>query len=471
MSEGDQCDFSEDRYSSYLTGSDEPKNSPRKNPNCIYFNLNRRSIKMSSNIIISKRLISTASVVLIAALALNCNQLVWCQFLQPQSHLGRLVQSITSPLVGYPSSDQSGDSYDSDSPLSGSPGAGQLSADNTNSLASDQQQNLHNHYQSYERQQPQRAQHHRHQQLHHQQQQAMQQAPSQQRGVPQHYYGGGADSASNQDEDAGAPSNPRQQQAQEYQMGAYLGPTIDDKEINGAFNSNNDDDDSYDEGGRQRAATGSSGYASDAGASPSLGPFYGPSESSGAMGAGYGSPGSSARQQESSYRPGGRDENSAAAYGPLSDDDESGADEDEPPRGARPARGGQRGRHSSGLNQAASHLYNQQRQQRRPDRPRQSQPMMAAANGYAPYGYSGPIDLNGIMAAAQGDPNAGYQVYQGDGSYPGQSGYYQGGPQRQAAGSMNNPYGYNNNNNYGPPGGQQNQQGDNEDQDIDNDDD
>ena len=104
--------------------------------------------------------------------------------------------------------------------------------------------------------------------------------------------------------------------------------------------------------------------------------------------------------------------------------------------------------------------------------------MQVAANGYAPYGYpagaGGPIDLSSLMAAAGGPGGpGGYEVYNGDGSYPGQ-GYYQqqgNGRRNQAASNMMGA------SPYGPYGGQQQQQqsgargGDSDDQDADADED
>ena len=101
--------------------------------------------------------------------------------------------------------------------------------------------------------------------------------------------------------------------------------------------------------------------------------------------------------------------------------------------------------------------------------------MQAAANGYAPYGYpagaGGPIDLASLMAAAGGAGSPpGYEVYNGDGSYPA-GGYYQqaNGRRNQAASSMMGA------GPFGPYGGQQQQLGargsDNDDQDADVDED
>lgn len=378
--------------------------------------------------------------------------LVSCQFL-PQSHLGRLVQSIASPLVlssqaGYRSNDDSdsyGDPSSSGYYSGGSAGpsgdisgeSGETGAHNGASLA------------GRGRQQQVGAT-------------GLQQAPSQQRGVPQHYYN------SNDDErgDVGsAPSNNKH--TQDYQMGAYLGPSMDDKEINGAFNSNDerDDDDGpagYDGPssapamGRGRAAASNTYHNSG-------GDGYGPAP-------GY-----------------GRQQGAGSNYAGSAGYDEDGADEDDAPVPRARHQGGRSSANAagygrSGLSQAASQ-YQQRGSSGQP---------IAAANGYAPYGYgTGPIDLNGLMAGVNGDPSAGYQVYQGDGSYPGANYYQQqaqqGGRQRPAsrsqAASMNNGYygsgnsnSNNNNNNDGysaPASGRNKPEANNynDDRDTDNDED
>lgn len=370
---------------------------------------------------------------MVAALLIAGSSLVVnCQFL-PQSHLGRLVQSITSPLVlssggGY------GEDSDSDSgsyPYSGEnaggeqPAASRPDSAGTGSDVYNQGRNT-------------------------QSPTSLQQEPSQQRGVPtQHNYYSGHDDERDQ---GSAPSNNKH--TQDYQMGAYLGPTMDDKELNGVFNSNDDRDDDdgpagYDgpsEGGRGRAAAAASNNNHNSG-----GEGYGP-------GAGYG-PG-----QQSG---GGYGAPSSANYGSSSAYDDDGADEDDGPASAMRGRhGGQRnnnfnpssGAHSGygrggGLSQAASH-YQQQGSYRNGNQP----PVMAAANsaggGFAGFGYgSGPVDLQGLMAGVSGDPSSGYQVYNGDGSYPGAN-YYQQQAQRgnrnqqAAAAAASNGY-YNNQNQQG----------------------
>lgn len=372
----------------------------------------------------------------------------------PQSHLGRLVQSITSPLVlssgaNY-GTDSDSDSYNNESPSSYYPQGGNQESPNSADSAGQPSQHQHQKLQE--------------QQEYRQPQQYLQQAPSQQRGVPQHYY-----SSDNQgaDRDQGsAPSNSRQT-GQEYQMGAYLGPTMDDKEINGAFNGNNDDRDdddgpaSYDAANkgvnRNKAASNGAAYRNN----PAVDDYgYGPSS-------GY------AQTQGNMAAP-----SYGHNQGPNYDDDA--ADEDDAPvhsaRGGARRGSGQRS-YGGGLSQAASQ-YQQQAGAYNPERSRG--PMMAAANGYAPYGYSnGPIDLSGLMAGMSGggDPNAGYQVYNGDGSYPGANYYQQqgqrGGRNHQAASMNNGQY----NNGYGPSAGQENQQqeqqsnGENDDHDNDADED
>jgi len=300
----------------------------------------------------------------------------------PQSHLGRLVQSITSPLVL-----SSGGYRDSDSDGYSDPSSG---------------------YYSQAGQEGGQAGEAPEQPVGRQQAGALQQAPSQQRGIPQHYYGQmGNQNGNDDDRDQGsAPSTNKG--TSEYQMGAYLGPTMDDKEINGVFNSNDDRDDddgpaSYDGSSMGRNKAASNAYGSEGGGA---GEGYGPSPAEGAGGEYERRPGSGAGPD---YQ--------GAGY------DEDGADEDEGPA-PRGRRGGQRG-HGSGLSRAAS----QYRQRGYGGAASAGQAghsqMMAAANGYAPYGYSGPADLSGLMSAGIGaDPSAGYQAYNGDGSYPG-AGYYQ----------------------------------------------
>ena len=481
------------------------------------------------------------------------SHLAQCQLLQAQSHLGRLVQSITSPLVlsaaGYdtPHSSESDDSPAPNSfggPLADSPLSGLLpepstsynnmpslpsSADETSPVSEPQ------HFQRYKEQEQQQQQEQQHQyqpsranvqqqqqqqQQHHQQQhqqkqlyhhqQALQQAPSQERGIPQHYYasksrpvlGGAHDNGqTNDDEDIGAPSSPARKQhlaAQNYRMGAYLGPTIDEKEIQGAFNSNSDDKDD-DEGSSASYMGGASGNhgadnrqraAGGYGSAAEAGPYRGASESS------YGQPGGEggfgppemasygAARSHGAFADGGnRHQGPRDDSGPSFNDD-SGADEDDESTAGRAAdrQYTPRFRTSSSpaLSQAASD-YNQRRQRNRSHGSSgggNQQQMLAAANGYAPFGYAngGPIDLSSLMA---GGPGA-YEVYNGDGSYPGQDYYQQqgnnnggrSGRHSQAASSMMNnngagPYGYNNGQQQQQ---QRNQANDNDDQDEGDDD-
>lgn len=416
---------------------------------------------MSSN---NQRALVQWTCLTVLLMALSSGLPVRCQFLQPQSHLGRLVQSITSPLVlsSSLSSASESDSYDSESgpsgpeyaadPVNGRQHYHQPSATHQKRPQFYQQQQrdadsdsgaqLFQHYQPKQRQQQQQQQGY--------QSAGLQQAPSQQRGVPQHYYGRGGDSPRD-DEDSGAPTNHHKQRAdgEQYQMGAYLGPTIDDKEIQGAFNANDDKDDdeasSYEGppssgGGRQRAASSFAASQPDAaGFSPGAGSYggYGGSGGSGYDGgrATMGGFSSSADGGAPSTR-GNQDE--------ANFDDELGADEDDEPSG--PSSRPPRFKSSSQLNQAAASQY-QQRQPSYQQRGQQQSGLVAAANGYSPMG-AGPFDLSGLMAAAGGVPNGvqAYEVYNGDGSYPG---YYQ--PQqannqprggRNQAASMNGPYGY-----------------------------
>lgn len=359
--------------------------------------------------------------IMLAFAASSC--LVSGQFL-PQSHLSRLVQSITSPLV---LSSGSGDS-------SSAEGAGDNYANPSASYYSGQDEGQE--VQSQAQARPQVGSRYN-------QYQGLQQAPSQQRGTPQHYYGGGHNQQQDSDEGrdhGGAPSNHKGTH-ESYQMGAYLGPTIDDKEINGVFNSNDDRDD--DDGPASYDGLGGSGRAGD---SSSYGPQ--PNHVAGSASSGY------ERQPAAgpSYGP--------AQAGSGGYDDDS-ADEDDSPN--ERARGN--------LNQAASHYrqqgsaYNQQANQ---------QPLMAAANGYAPYGFSGPVDLTGFMNGNQGPEAGNFQAYNGDGSYPGQNYYQQQQqPQRGArsqAASMNSGY-YNNQNQNGGRQAANSNSNDNDEHEHDSDDD
>lgn len=381
----------------------------------------------------------------VLAMAMSASMTTHAQtfFTQPQSHLGRLVQSITSPLVF---SAAAGYGADSSSLDSGPPfdSGDSLAPASSGYTSQPQHQSENSHYQNYraQQQQPQGASRY--------QQQALQQAPSQQRGFPQHYSNADIDADDEGYRPAEAPNGGRhfhahhqQQQQQprgaeqsasgahkEYQMGAYLGPTIDDKEIQGAFNSNNDDRDEDDgPAGYVGSPTGRQQATHD-NAAHSLS-YFGPPSASSSRAAGHMSQGP-------------RHSDGGASFNEDSPDS-SAADEDGEEIGAdQPA-----GRHGGGrnaLNQAASQYHKQQQQ----PRARMQQQLATAANGFVPYG---PIDLNGLMAVANGGQQGGYEVYNGDGSYAGPVNGFGGfnGPQqgrahsrRQQAASMSNQFGYGN---------------------------
>lgn len=372
---------------------------------------------------------------MLVLLAATCCSLASGQFV-PQSHLGRLVQSITSPLVlNSASGDGPPDGYTSDPSSYHSTDASGEGAD------SDEPQRI--------------AQRGRHPSGG--RQQHLQQAPSQHREIPQHYYGSSASSDGEDRDQGSAPSN--QKPAQEYQMGAYLGPTMDDKELNGVFNSNDERDD-------DEAPGASAGYDDSSMGRANGGGRAAASQQYQREGEGYGPPASGYERSPSR---------------PQSGYDEDSADEEDDNSASHPAQGRRGGRArysgSGGLNQAASQ-YQQQDSQSGPGQQGQ---MMAAANGYVPYGYAnGPVDLTGLISGLGSDPNQGYQAYNGDGSYPGANYYQQqqrGGQRggRNQAESMNN--GYYQNQGYGPNGGgwQQRQpqanQGDSDDRDNDADED
>lgn len=348
---------------------------------------------------------------------------VRCQLLSTQSHLGRLVQSITSPLIISSSSGRPGgspfapiaapsSSYDQDeqdaAPLHYPESNGEADSPRVQQAQPQdfrQQEELRNAYAAA----------------------SLQQAPS--RGIPQRYRG---------NEEGAEPSN-RRPAEEAYQMGAYLGPTIDDKEIQGAFNSKDDERDEDD---------GPAGYEGPPGGG----------RSRLAADASYGASRPSYGQQDSYMGPASYGNGQGGAYNNAqdgNDDDSSSADEDDAP----PKRGAYR--RPASLNQAASHQFEGRSRQRAANgdagRGRRQQQLVAAANGYAPYGQpaGGPIDLSGIVAAANG---AGYDVYNGDGSYPG-SGYWQQQqqPRQRAAASANDPYNqqqqWGAGNGYGPYGG------------------
>lgn len=315
------------------------------------------------------------------------SELARCQFL-PQSHLGRLVQSFTSPIVLQSSS--SADPSDSSDSYADSPyySAGGDSADQADQGPTQYQQQ----HQQQTRPAATRQQYSAANQEQALQSARLQQAPSQQRGVPQQFYGSGLDE-DGQDQVGSAPSNSKH--TQEYQMGADLGPTIDDKEMQGVFNSNNDERDDDDGAGYEPSQTGRSRAASNS--------AYSPSSSLG--------------------------EAASSRYRNPNQDDDSADEEDESPRANRAGQSGRRQARRGGyLNQAASQF------RQRPSSAGQdgSSSMLAAANGYAPYGYAnGPVDLSSMMAGMGGPAGFGpNQMFQGDGSYPGAN-YYQ---QQQASG-------------------------------------
>lgn len=430
------------------------------------------------------------------------------QFL-PDSHLGRLVKSIAgSPLLlnaHATAASQYGPTFDSESP----------SSHNSNDDESDQAtyyeqgQQYHQQHQhpsqlphlahidhisqpkqpaaaaAAEAEAQQHKQHQKHSQFQsnpfkNEQQmssyddmrnrvQPLQQEPSQQRGIPQRFHSaasssGRYNSADNDNDDRyenrRAPSSSRP--SHEYQMGAYLGPQMDDKELNGVFNSNDERDDA-DVGGYDDANGDMRGYRKYAASSNSY-----PREetdSSNPATDGY-----SYNNNNNNYggRSSGHSNALPAAYraygaGNPSYDDES-ADEDEgssvgPSDGANygPSAGSMRRGRNGGsssslrgsLNPAASQSlqHRHKQQSRNSDKSYNNQQanqaqMMTAANGYAPYGYaSGPVDLTSILNGM--NPN--YQMYQAE-AYPGQA-YYnkQGNPSssgRNQAASSSQGYNY-----------------------------
>lgn len=246
--------------------------------------------------------------VLLALVASSC--LVSCQF-SPQSHLGRLVQSFTSPLVlsgGDPSVDGGG----------GSGGDGYANP----GYYSGQDEGQEVQSQAQARPQPVSSRYNQHQ--------GLQQSPSQQSRIPQHYYNNQNEGEELRDQGS-APSNHKGTQ-ESYQMGAYLGPTIDDKEINGAFNSNEDRDE--DDGPASYDGMGAGGRGESAGYAPQAN-YVASSASSGYT-----------------RRPGG-----AANYDPAADsngNEDDWADEDD-----MPAEQGRGPKGRGGMNQAASQ-YRQQ---------------------------------------------------------------------------------------------------------------
>lgn len=343
--------------------------------------------------------------------------LVDCQFL-PQSHLGRLVQSIASPLVLSTSSGYGDSDSDSGAGYYTGEAAGSTGAEPSSASASASAANLGTgtgNGGAYDGRSS------------HQATSGLQQAPSQQRGVPtQHnnYYSGHDDER----DQGSAPSNNKH--TQDYQMGAYLGPSMDDKEINGAFNSNDERDEDDGPAGYDGPSSSSTGGGRNRAAASDS--YHNNNYINTGGGGGYGADSNHGRGQQMGVVGG----YGAPSYGGSSSYDEDSADEDDGPasgmsqgrrgsgqRAMDPSSGAHLGYGRSGLSQAASQ-YQQQGSFRGGN-----SPMMAAANsggfGAGFGGYSGgPVDLQGLMAGVSGDPSSGYQVYNGDGSYPGAN-YYQ----------------------------------------------
>lgn len=460
----------------------------------------------------------------------------------PQSNLGRLVQSLAgSPLMlGLPAASATTLSqFDSDAPSSTHPGYSESLASHYAGTSGQQQPTL---YESGPDTRPRYGG------------QQLQQAPSQQqRGIPQRYYPSGQqqhahsnDNMNNNDDDDDQPQqqqvNHRQQTkgglmsqghqsinfeqgrapsnarpSQEYEMGAYLGPTLDDKELNGVFNSNNDERDDadpsssgpgYEEEPREITGSGSRKQAASSHA-------YNANQNNNNNNDDMSN--NDNHDVQPSYPFTGASRDGASQAGPngggFNGYDEESADEDEggPSMGTRnnvegasygrPNRGGVKGGRSMaaanqlnairnhhgernyGLKQAAANQFNRHahftgaklaarglttqnfnnpesnHQEGGPSSMRTGQSqLMAAANGYAPFGYTAngaPIDLSSLMAGMTGATEA----YQGDGStppYPGQAYYQQQGNQgqagRQQAASRQQLL--NNNRGYGYPGHQ-----------------
>lgn len=360
----------------------------------------------------------------------------------------------------------------------------------------------------------------------------LQVAPSQQRGIPQRYHSRAKnnryqaenenENTANRDDDEEprqhSPSNTRQSQ-EGYQMGAYLGPSMDDKELNGVFNSNNDDRDDVDSGpgsGYDEGASELNGLQKQQSAQQPM-QNYGASNTDDNSDLSPFSSGQKSRnnynnQDHSSNLFNGNDEESADEDDVPDRSSPSGSNDDYPRRAVqqwpelmanRDARGRRPAASSAGVKGArkmtaatsttktntkaannANYYANQYNNnndhssmlhdgsatsmastgnsddsddQERKIAPRfnSNGQLMAAANGYAPFGYgaSGPVDLGSMLAGLTGAPNnQGYQVYQGDGSnYPGQAYYNQQGNNQnngrqqlaRQASSRNN---YNNNN-------------------------
>lgn len=383
--------------------------------------------------------------VLLVALTSSCLIIAIskAQFM-PQSHLGRFVQSIagSSPLVHLRA--QSGTS-NFGSPFDSDPSSSFKHLDEAHA----------NHFEAD--QGPTQVSGAENPSYHDQRSRglALQQEQSQHRGIPQTYHSASSSNRykgrhHNEEDDtdhhqdhgkASSSSRP----SQEYQMGAYLGPSMDDKELNGVFNNNDDRDDidagSYDDGSNDMRT----GYRKHAASSNHY-----PRDESDVARPGEAYPYGEARQT------GSRGSNAAPSYRGYGNSgyDEDSADEDDGPTmrandgsngaSSRRGRGGEyaRGYPIGSLNQAASQsrqqrqkgIRNSQKTHGNQDDQNQ-QLMVAAANGYSPYGYaSGPVDLTSILSGM--NPN--YQTYQAD-TYPGQNYYNQqgnpGGKRNQEASS------------------------------------
>lgn len=513
----------------------------------------------NNNKMYSMKIISKTTVSLLLVILLSNNFLSNAQFL-PHSNLGRLVQSIAgSPLVfGLPQQSHNGLSsgtmsgYDLDgslptrsapSNLNNGPNFGPSDLDyaphasssfnpipvsQSNAIYGTDPVNVDHQYKGPAR--PFNLQH------------QLQSAPSQQRGVPQPRPYGHSNQASTRDKDNRysaanynnnsnndddddndvnnnhkqnnpndddeprqlAPSATRQQQQQQqqegYQMGAYLGPSMDDKELNGVFNSNNDERDDvdsgpgsgYDEGASEMRGSNSGGLQKQQSANQPMqnyGMFNNNNDNSD-----YSPFNQQINGLKSANRANSENYSNNNNNNQFNGNDEESADEDEPssnnynnnsddyPRRSVPMSSAKMmHRHpqaatsnmvkgnrkltaatttatktktkpkSYSANQYANSMFDDANsarttsddsaddQERKVVLPRfnnQNGPMIAAANGYAPFGYgaSGPVDLGSMLAGLTGQPNnQGYQVYQGDGSanYPGQEYYNQQGNNNQ----------------------------------------
>lgn len=325
---------------------------------------------------------SSAAALSVFALAVA---IVWsqvaAQMITPQSHLGRLVQTFASPFISTASSTY--DDADSYSELSPTTDDGPHQNHKTHASLRDVQR---------------------------QRSSGLQLAPSyhSQRGASYR-------------PDAGEGAN-------EYRMGAYLGPTVDDKDITNAFgpgaNGPRDDDERDDADG--------------------------PAANFGAGGGGRGR-----LRHESSASSSAEGRLRAAGYAPFpasnsfegsqyDGDDAAGADEDEPPGRAEAPRA--RGRAFAGSSARAA--GNRRRApssfattsgtsgddgdgDERSGGESQGQ-LVAAANGYVPYGA---LDLAGLVGGAG---PAGFQVFNGAG-YPATDGRRKPSGRLNRARSMHQP--------------------------------